>query len=347
MAEDSDNAQRPAPKRPRGRRRRRSAFALLVAGALWLLGYGAGWFGSAVDPDGGTDGQRPGAAPSQVVADGPGLRDNGARTGAEEGGEPVLASAPGGETDAEATASKAAEVSKDAVRRAELAKPVEGMEPDRFASLMSLFRAHLDAGDIARAAELIQRLRSQVGKHEQQGLAVQRCADEIAQKRSAAESAILRQLRQGEVLAADLAAEQLAGRAEWAPGSALGAVADLGSDWTQAAVLDALPQAAPLPRKRRVRLQWQDGWQEGAVAGSRPQRTTVHLRSATGQSYPTVATIAVEPVQSTQKEAIEMGLAAAHAAAPRLARMWLVRAMLLSDELGPRGAQLRDALSGR
>ncbi|MFN3240523.1 MAG: hypothetical protein ACE37K_03315 [Planctomycetota bacterium] len=353
MAQVDDNQLRSAPKRPRGRRRRRSAYALLVAGALWLLGYGMGWFGSASDPGRGDQGERRGSQPDAEKVDGQGQRVDGDRRQPADGAGPgnVLAAAPTGETDPaadpETDASGAGLPGKPASERARLPEPEPGLEPDRFASLMSLLRAHLDDGALPRASELLQRLRPQVGGDQEQARAVQQFAERLARAEQAAEAAIVAHLRAGEVLAADLVVERLAGDTRWAPASELAAMAELGEDWSAAVGTDGLPSAAPLPRKRRVRLLWQEGLQEGAVAGTRPQRTTVHLRSASGQSYPTVATIAVEPVDSTQREAIEMGLAAVHAAAPRLARLWLVRALLLSDELDERGRSLRDALRGR
>jgi hypothetical protein len=49
-------------------------------------------------------------------------------------------------------------------------------------------------------------------------------------------------------------------------------------------------------------------------------------------------------MDSTVGEAVEMGLAAVQAGSPRLARLWLLRAYLLSDELTTRGNQLLDLL---
>jgi len=344
MAEETDNAQRPAPKRPRGRRRRRSAYALLVAGALWLLGYGVGWFGSAADPQQGVEGDGPGPAPSVANQDGPAQRPEGPQRQPEpDDGKAVLAAAPNGETANDRPAAREPETVRDAPERDVIPKPA-GMEVDRFESLLSLVRTHLEAGEVGSAGQVLVRMRPQVDGNQAQLETLDAMVQRVAERRRSAENEILAHLRDGEVLKADLAAERLADERGWVPGAALAAVVKLGDDWLTAAARDGLPQGEALPRKRRVRLQWQEGWQEGAVAGTRPQRTTVHLRSATGQSYPTVATVAIEPVDSTQQEAVEMGLIAAHANAPRLARLWLVRALLLSKELGARGQQLRDAL---
>ncbi|MCK5943119.1 MAG: hypothetical protein KAI24_14160, partial [Planctomycetes bacterium] len=218
------------------------------------------------------------------------------------------------------------------------------MDADRFASLLAVARQHLERGELGRAGEVVGELQAGVGG-EPQLRQVQQLADQLARARTAAELEILSRLRRGEVLAADLEAERLVARGSWRPQRLLADHPGLQTDWQAAPAGDAgLPEPEPLPRKRRVRLQWQEGWQEGTVASARPERTTVHLRSGNQQSYPTVATVAIEPVGSTHDEAVEMGLAAVHASAPRLARLWLLRALLLSDQLSERGALLREAL---
>lgn len=349
MADVTANERTHVPKRPPGRRRRRGAAAALLVGALWLLGYGAGWFGSAPDPQQGGQGDGANRGPQPAGSSGAQLPQEGADAVPDGNDEPnaVLTGAPDEGLSGPVEGAAGPEVGQAAPTREPIPAPSSGMDPDRFESLRSLVRTHLDQGELGRAGQVLGRVRAQVEGHRPQLGALDGLADELEAKRLAAESVILAHLRDGEVLAADLAAERLANEGTWAPAKALGDVLELGDNWLEAPRVRDLPTAELLPRKRRVRLQWQEGWQEGVVASARADRTTVHLRSATGQSYPTVATVAIEPVGSTQREAVEMALTAAHAAAPRLARLWLVRAVLLSEQLDDRGALLRDALRQR
>ena len=105
-----------------------------------------------------------------------------------------------------------------------------------------------------------------------------------------------------------------------------------------------MPVPTPLVRNRKVRVRWRDELHSGVVANSQRDQVTVRLVSEKGQSFPTVKSVACEPAESTSNEAIEMGFAALHAGAPRLARLWLLRAHLLKDEMTTRGEQLLQLL---
>jgi len=220
------------------------------------------------------------------------------------------------------------------------------IEPDRFASLASLVEMHVRRGDLEDAQGVLARMRAQVGEGPQ-AAKLDALAASAETARAAAEEAVLVHLEQGEVLAADLVAERLGAAGRWAPACARLQALGLGEDWLRAAAaeeVDRLPDAAQLARHREVRLQWQDGWQTGSVAGARGDRTTVRLIQGQGQRFPTVATVAVEPVDTDASEAAALAVVAARAGAPRLARLWLARACLLEGAPDALVRQLRRAL---
>ncbi len=223
------------------------------------------------------------------------------------------------------------------------------IEPDRFASLASLVEMHVRRGDLEDAQGVLARMRAQVGDGPQ-AAKLDALAASAEAARAAAEQAVLVHIEQGEVLAADLVAERLGASGRWAPACAQLQALGLGDNWLRAAVadeVDRLPDARQLARHREVRLQWQDGWQVGSVAGARGDRTIVRLVQGRGQRFPTVATVAVEPVDTDASEAAAMAVVAARAGAPRLARLWLARACLLGGAPAAPDAlvhQLRRAL---
>jgi hypothetical protein len=300
---------------------------------LWLLGRGLGWFGGAPDAP-----RTPGAAVAVVPAPALEIRAGSAapaRVGPPASARPI--SAP-------PAPSKAGGEGPRILSRAPA--PARAIEPDRFASLASLYGMHLSRGDLAAADALLARMRAQVddGAQAEQ---IEAMRSDVTAARAAAEAALLAHLQEGEVLAADEVAERLGQGAAWAPAAAALRAIELGEDWLRPALraqVERLPDLPQLARQRQVRLQWQDGWQIGAVVRARGDRTTVRLVGDAGQRFPTVATVALEPVDTDAAEAAAMAVVAARSGAPRLARLWLARACLLGEAPAALVAQLRAAL---
>lgn len=222
-------------------------------------------------------------------------------------------------------------------------QPVARVSADRFASLMSLLESHLSASELGHAAGAMQRLLKQPLSDAQRAH-VAGVEARLLPLQKACEARILEFVQSGEVLAADREAAQLVVGGVWRATELLAAAPKLAlaSNWQDSidSEVAAVPAPSPLMRNRKVRVHFHDELRTGVVASSNREEVTVRLVSDGSQTFPTVKAIACEPADSSSSEAVEMGLAAVHAGAPRLARLWMLRAHLLKDELTTRGQQL-------
>jgi len=219
------------------------------------------------------------------------------------------------------------------------------LDPDQFASLLSRVELHLDQAALGRAAAVLARLETQVVGHPDESAQVAGRRERLDRAMGAAEARVVELVAAGDVLGADALAAPLAADGQCRPAYAVKDAASLGADWLRAPELSAVPNAASLQRRRRVRLTWAGQLREGTVARCSDAQVTVHIALEDGQRFPTVPLVEVEPLLASGEESVEMALAAAHAGAPRLARLWLLRAAMQGDGLGSRGEALRAAVS--
>lgn len=220
-----------------------------------------------------------------------------------------------------------------------------GIDPDRFASLVSALACHTERGEFGSALGTLQHLRSLPLDGAQRTVLLP-STQALDAALAAAGATLVEQLCAGQALAAH---ERLA---HWFADGDLAM-----APWLDAAVLAAglpggmfrgfaegersAPMARPYPRGVEVRVAGSAHHGLGTVVDSRADRVTVRLQSANGWSFPTVPAIACEPVQPSADDAIEAGLRAVHANAPLLARVWLAIARLRRPEaLGERGELL-------
>ena len=315
--------QRPRRRRPR---RRRAAFGGLLVGALWLLGGGLGWFGSAEDPA-----DSDAAAPPPEAAAAPA-----ASVGARE-----PARAPSVVSHGEERVDDRAQVIASPS-----ADPPE-IDRDRLESLLSLLQEHVRCDRIGPAEALVERLRGQVAVGGAAAERVEAWSLQVRERRAQAEAQILACLERGEVLAADRLAAQLERDARWHPGPGLRARAAFGADWSRAPRLQGLPAPPPLPRGRAVRFDRDGVLQVGKVVRSDGERCTVRQADTDRQRFPTIDTVQLEPVDASPSEAAACALRAARAGRGRLARLWLLSARLRGAGDDPSDRALRQALDGR
>lgn len=352
---------------PRARRRRRPLVLAVAVGVLWFVGQGLGWLGSGLSPEQG-DGDGLGRGVNQAgAASDRSLRAPEAATskpspqvvGPVDAVQPAKGAVVDGASDGE-TQVAAGTQSTGAVhggggessradgdeglpqRQAE-----SGVSDDRFASLVSLFESHLSADELGSAAASLQRVMKQPLSGAQRDR-ITALEARLLPLRRACEMRILAFVQSGDVLAADRQAAQLVVGGVWQAAELLAAVPKLAvaDNWQR--LVGAKRASAPLPkllqRNRRVRIRFGDQLRLGTVASSSRDEVVVRLVSGGGQIFPSVKAVSCEPMDSTVGEAVEMGLAAVQAGSPRLARLWLLRAYLLSDELTTRGNQLLDLL---
>jgi hypothetical protein len=346
----------PAPSVPRRRRYRRPVFVTVCVGLLYLIGQGAGLFGaSPIERQGeGNDAitseqsARLEAAPSQKES-------LGTQEKVSESSS-VLTGAPQAETEQVAKLnspqqqdSELAETVHSPAPATETAPSSEviGMPEDRFHSLLSLLELHVLENALGSATASLQRIRSQP-LSETQSRALDAFDEKLVPMRQAMEERIIECVRSGEVIAANQLSNQLIVNGEWSllAVAAVSPALELGDNWLRGVQMkgEVLPQSEPLPRNRKVRLRWRDKIWEGVVATSRSDQVTVRVQSDGAQMYPTVRAVACEPIEATSAEAVEMGYAAMHAGAPRLARLWLLHAHLIGVDLSSRGLQLMKLL---
>ena len=206
--------------RPR-RRRRRPVVYLVVAGILWFIGQGVGWFGSGPSGERGQEGES-GSGSSQSHAPVAG----GAVSSAATVTTGVLTSAGGGtapsqipNVDAPGEQPPAAHTANETDLRAASVLPVpqvadsavveaKVMSADRFESLLSLLESHLRDGALGSASAALQQLNSQSLSVEQRASFVE-IEQRLQPLRLACEQRILEHVRNGEVLSADQQAAQL------------------------------------------------------------------------------------------------------------------------------------------
>lgn len=324
MSEAGSADQRPRARR-RPKRRARWGLGVVVAGALWLLGGGLGWFGS---PPAGAGLDQAHASEQPSI---PKIHERGPH------------GAPAASTDTSTAVSEEEVAASAATPAADVAPPP--LDPDRFESLMSRVKLHLDQEAWGRAAGVLARLEPMVRPHADARARVRRWGRELNTAVRAAESRVVTLVAAGDVLEAAEVVAALSQDGVWRPAYALAEAAALGADWSRAAAPGGLPEAAPLERRRPVRMRWEGSWRDGSVARCSDDEVTVRLTTEAGQRFPTVPRVALQPIGADGAEAVEMGLAAAHAGAPGLARLWLLRALLLGGELSTRGAALRAALA--
>jgi hypothetical protein len=344
--EDKTAAQRPAEVVTKRRRRKRPVIVALGALMLWFLGQGLGWFGGGPDDEPADDpagrdavgGQAlgPGDAGGPIEAPAAAIADQLAKLRGAPGDGPGAASAAA-EDAADRTPDQPSNEPEDEARRGPL------VDADRFRSLVSLVESYISEQELGEAAGVIARMlamdltQGQIG--ELRGL---RGRLEPLQK--AAEERILAHVEEGQLLRADALSRRLVVSGSWQPVWLAARAAGLGleEDWqvgAEGVAMQAL-QPAPLVRNRRVRIRWRGGIYVGVVVGSSGDQVTVQIKTASGQSYPTVRMVSCEPVAADAVEAIEMGLHALKADAPRLARLWLLRAHGLQSVWSERGEQL-------
>jgi len=318
----------PAQTRSR-RRRRRAGVGGLLLGALWMLGAGLGWFGTATRAP-----EERRAAPAVAPRPAPGAVEVRASRPAPKQ-QPVAA----GEAE-----ERALEPAPDAPEAA--AARTAGIERDRFESLVSLLQVHVEHRRFGRAQALIDRLRAQLTEGDAAWRRLRRWGERVARGQEEVERELLTCLEAGEVLAADRLAALLEQSGSWRPAFAMRDVAALGDDWSKQPATLGLPDPAPIARGRRVRFELDGEILEGALLRSRAGRSTLRVTERGRQRFPTVADEAVEPVDATGEEAIDAALRAARAGAWRLARLWLFRARGTPAWSGARAEQLKAWLRG-
>lgn len=302
----------PAPVRPIGRvRRRRATGIALVVVLLVLVGRGLGWFGN----------QQPDASGSSNDTADPAA------------GRPELPPpAPVGEVALPAGAAALQDEAAAPVEPAEPTKPVATFDADRFAVRLDLLQRSIDEGRLGAALATLTQLAGQPLDGAQHAALLaprQQLADGLA----AAVSQVVAQLGRGDVLAAHATIALLASdgepfvhdvlqqalRVAGVEGALLGPLRES---------TESLPIARPLPRGRELRVRMRSGLVAGRVVDSRSDTLTVRIEQQGGVAFPTVPVVAVEPLQPSADEAVELGFAALQAGDVGLARAWLACARL-------------------
>jgi len=336
-----------APKR---RRRKRPLLVAAFAALMWFIGQGLGWFGAGPSGERGEVGDlgkgaaKPGESVGGDGKDGAPVTAQLAELREEQQHEQESNTNTAG--DEKVAAGIGTKEPVEATPKPVPPKPVLAITDDRFQSLLSLAEGHIADAELGDAHGILKRLTALTltDAQKQQVAATEK---QLAPLRQAAEASILAHVRKGEVLAADLASRELLVAGVWQPEQLRKAAPQLGlgADW-QKPVGEAQEKATPqpLPRNRRVRLQWRDAFRVGTVASSKDQQVTVQVRSGSTQSFPTVRISQCEPTDSSYDEAIEMGFHAVRAGASRLARLWLLRAHLLQQQASARGLELLEML---
>lgn len=263
---------------------------------------------------------------------------------------PDVAPLPKSTTGASTPAAPAAE-SQAAAARSETAAPspdAAGVEPDRFAALSAALALHAERGELAACAAAWRHL---------QGLplsATQRATCEAAVQ-SARRVAAERLGQAGALLAAGRAAAAVRALApllaaphqdvtalELLPADVAAALAPLLA--AQLANDAALPAPRPLARGRSVAVWFAGGEARGVVVAADAESVTLQVRQADGASFPRAGYLACDPDAVTGAEAVELGLAAARAGEPTLARAWRMVAQARGAGGQPRYEQLAQAL---
>lgn len=329
------------PARLVSHRRPRYGRWLVVLALLVLIGRGMGWAGHEVQPTGGA--KQPGRLQADLAAS--------AAAAASPAGAPLPEAmaehlpppaAPAGEM----ALPPAAPAPATAVV-ADAAPPA--FDADRFAALQAAVGEHTERGELGAALATVHHLRA-LPLDGAQRTALLAVTEPLEQALAAACARIVEGLCQGRVLQTREQLAQLFADGEpfaepWLD-SALRAVGVghrlLGRI---APRQETLPVARPLARGRDVRVRTVSRQGVGTVVDSRAGQVTLRVATTNGWSFPTLAALAVEPVEPTADEATEMALLAVQADDAVLARLWFAVACVRSPKgLGERAQLLAPRL---
>jgi hypothetical protein len=329
------------------RRRRSRAVLVLLAIAAVLAGRGLGWLGGGdAGPSASPSG--PAAAPADAapVAHAP---------AAPSVATPTLPSrpteAPPAATSPAAPATESSPVPAAPPEAVLASRPPvaegNGVEADRFASLLSLVSARRQQGELGGALAALQRALT-LPLNTTQRHTIEATTHDVRAALDEACRQVLAALGAGDVLAARERCRLLLAEGAESAGPALATALQV-----PAGSLDRVPErgavpwpiAAPLPRDRVVRTQLPTGATTGRVVDGRSDQVTLRIETAHGVTFPTLAVTACEPVDPTADEAVELGLAALQAGDGLLARLWLCCARLRgAADVSPRGRRLQEIL---
>lgn len=319
MAAPATPAQVPPPPRLW-----RLGFGLVALLLLWLGGRGAGWFGRGEDlpvpaRSGPVD---PVAAPSAAS---PPTSTMPAAAGSAPAASPmpmlesgqVAPSAPASSTEVAAGALPGPPAPPPA------AAPT-ALDPDRFASQLSLVTERTKRGELGSAMLSLHHLRQLELDGPQQAVLAE-AAQRLEAALAAATANIVQSLGQGRALVARDALLLLRGEGEplvvpWIQQGLQ--LAGCAGDPLAPAAAGPRPIARPLERGREVRFSHQGRVEQGRVVDSRSEALTVRVQRGDAVVFPTLVMVDVEPVDATAAEAVELAFAALHAGDPVLARLW-------------------------
>ncbi|MCU0865200.1 MAG: hypothetical protein MUC36_15550 [Planctomycetes bacterium] len=334
MAAPASPAPVPPPRPHRPRRFGLAAVLLL----LWLGGRGAGWFGRGedqpvpassgpVDPTAAAAPSSP--APAPVTPPTPPSVAAATTTTVLEAADPAPANGPAAAPmpmlESDRGPAVPAEESAAVTPPAEPLAPA--LDPDRFASQLSLVTERTSSGDLGRAMVSLHHLRRFALDAAQQ-VAFADAAQRLETALAAVAANLAQALGQGRVLDARAALSRLRGDGEavlvpWVRQALQ--LAGCPGDPLAPAVAGVRPIAQPLARGRQVRWRRQGRVEEGRVVDSRSETLTVRVQRGDAVVFPTLAVVEVEPVDASTAEAIEFAFAALQAGDTELARLWWCR----------------------
>ncbi len=222
----------------------------------------------------------------------------------------------------------------------------DGIDPDRFASLLSLVRVRCSEDRFGEALVAMEQARAlPLDRDQRSALEQARLAANGALRTSLERTVLL--VRDGAVLEARRTLTAMLAEAG----------ASLRAEVSTALLLaggepgrPADPQASPAPiarplaRDRRVRTRWNGVDIVARVADSRSDEVTLRIEEGQGVTFPTVPVVGCDPVEPTAAEAVEMGFAALHAGDALLARLWLSCATQRGARDEDRAKRLAEAL---
>ncbi|MBM4061043.1 MAG: hypothetical protein FJ265_08085 [Planctomycetes bacterium] len=305
---------------PRGRPRWR---LLLAVGLLAiLLGRGLGLTGSGEPDSGERDpaGAVPGAVPARASA-------------AAAAAVPEPVAAPNSSESAAARPGPIEPASAAPLAEVAPAPPVApAVDADRFGSLLALLEAHTEDRRLGRALALLRELRA-LPLDGAQTAALALPARTLEDALARACSDVVQMLSTGRVLEAATAVRACCTDDQGLVAAALqqslalcGLSGDLQALPGQAGAPWPLPR--PLPRQRAVRAVVDGAPLAAHVVDSRADQVTLRVLRGGVVTFPTLPVAAVEPLDASAAEAVEMAFAALHARDGRLARLWACAAAL-------------------
>ncbi len=347
----------PPPVRHRSRPSRRILAVLAVVLVAWLCGKGLGIVGKEAEPDVGSPATSPSAAHTakapQVPAPGPATGAGAELTAkltsgpaANGGSQPGPAAGTNAATHVAAAPDAAAAGTASAIPAGPLGEgaatasptPVApsvpaanasgpGLDHDRFTSTLSLLASQTEAGELGGALETLSHLR-RMPLDGAQRTALLLPGEALERALAEACSRVVQHLGNGRVLAARAECGQLFGDGQdlalpWlATAMRAAGQPDLTLQPAARSAATPLPQPRALPRGRAVRIAYGERTGTGVVVDARAHEATVKLPNANGFAFPTVPVVAVEPVEATGDEAVEMAFAALQINDVLLARIW-------------------------